>query len=67
MRIFLVSHTRNEAELDGYKVIGVFSSKQKAEAAIKSLKDQPGFAEYPSNFHVDGYDVDKIFWSGGFG
>lgn len=34
------------------KHIGIFSSLQKAEAAIKSLQNKPGFKDTPEGFKV---------------
>jgi len=67
MRVYLLTHFRNEEELDGFKTIGVFSSEKNAEEAVRILKTQPGFRDYPENFNIGGYDLDKTFWSDGFG
>jgi hypothetical protein len=67
MKIYLLTHFRNEEELDGFKTIGLYSSEEKAKEAIESLKSQPGFRDYRGNFNIGGYEVDKTFWVGGFG
>lgn len=67
MKIYLLTHFRNEEELDGFKTIGLFSSEEKAQEAIERLRPLPGFRDYPQNFNIAGYEVDKIFWVGGFG
>ena len=67
MKIYLLTHFRNEEELDGFKTIGLFSSEEKAQEAIERLKPLPGFRDYPENFSIAGYEVDKTFWVGGFG
>ncbi len=67
MKVYLLSHRRNDEELDGYKVIGIFSSEDKAKESIRELKAAPGFRDYPDLFHIDGYEMDKTFWRGGFG
>ncbi len=66
-KVYLLSHTRNEEELDGFKIVGIFSSRDSAEKAIELLKTKPGFCDYPDRFNVGGYEIDKIFWGDGFG
>jgi homoserine kinase type II len=67
MKVYLLTHFRNDEELDGFKTIGVFSSEEKVKEAIERLKAEPGFRDYPDNFNIGGYEIDKIFWVGGFG
>lgn len=65
--VYILSHIRNEDELDGYKIIGIFSSEVTARRALSTVKDKPGFRDHPNGFNVDGYELDKIFWGDGFG
>jgi homoserine kinase type II len=67
MKVYLLTHYRNEEDLNGFKTIGVFSSEAAAARAIDTLKTKPGFKDYPQNFNVGGYEVDKVFWGDGFG
>jgi RHS repeat-associated protein len=67
MKVYLLTHYRNEEELDGFKIIGVFSSESKASDAISALKKMPGFRDYPESFNIGGYEIDKVFWGDGFG
>ncbi|WP_455550977.1 DUF7336 domain-containing protein [Ectopseudomonas khazarica] len=57
--------------------IGVYSSYDAAEAAIKRLSMQPGFCKYPEiidpditdqeqGFYIDLYELDKDHWSSGY-
>jgi hypothetical protein len=59
------------------KLIGTYSSKENARAAIDRLKLQPGFCDYPrlidplvddegSGFYLDEYELDKDHWREGF-
>jgi hypothetical protein len=65
--VFVVQHERQLAgERDEVKFIGVYGSRQDAEAAVERLKRQPGFREYPDGFHVDQYEVGKDHWTEGF-
>ena len=49
------------------KTIGHFTTQQKAEMAIETVKDKPGFIMHPDGFSVDRIVVDSTFWTGGFG
>ena len=66
--VFPLWHVRQDDEHgDDAKFIGVYSTKEAAEAAIARLSAQPGFREYPAGFHVDPYELDEDHWSEGFG
>ena len=67
MKVYLLDHFRNEVELDGFKIIGIFSSRLEAEKAMSLLKEKPGFKDYPENFNIGCYELDKVFWVDGFG
>lgn len=62
---------------DDVKVIGVYSSKEAAQAAIDRLKHQPGFRDFPhivnadtdeylDGFYIDEYIVDQDHWQEGY-
>lgn len=67
IEVYLLEHSRIDGEEENYKTLGIFSSIEKAEAAIQLLKGKPGFKDYPDGFNIDRYEVDKIFWVDGFG
>ncbi len=48
------------------KFIGVYSDRAGAEKTIEKLKDQPGFRDYPSGFHLEETPIDVVFWTEGF-
>jgi hypothetical protein len=66
VKVFIATHVRNEEELDSHKVIGVFSSKEKAHLAIDALAEElayePDDLDYPDFFQVDAYDVDGVLF-----
>ncbi len=64
---FVLQHIALEDQ-DGedVKFIGVYSSRELGESAIKRLSVQPGFSDYPSGFYLDEYPFDKDHWSEGF-
>ncbi len=71
MDIFLLWHTHDLT--DGFgtheeeKLIGVFSSEEKAREAIEQLKTKEGFRDFPlSCFEIDRSKLDRVSWSGGF-
>jgi hypothetical protein len=66
-RIWLAWH---ESESDGckeFKLIGVFSTRERAEAAVDLRRGKPGFAEYPDGFGIAAYVLDRdAAWMDGF-
>jgi len=66
--VFILQHERPETDdLTGdVKFIGAYSSERSALAAIKRLRTQPGFRDYPTDFTVDEYEIDKDHWTEGF-
>lgn len=48
------------------KVIGIYSSRPLAEAAMERTRTLPGFADEPEGFTIDEYEIDKDHWPRGF-
>jgi hypothetical protein len=68
MEVFLLWHVHDfgDGEEDE-KLIGVYSSQEKAKEAIVRLKDQPGFVDLPEGFGIYAYTVDKdTHWTEGY-
>ncbi|WP_350562137.1 homoserine kinase [Psychrobacter sp. CAL346-MNA-CIBAN-0220] len=70
--VFVLEHARcrddnRDNNVENFKLIGVFATEQQAQAAIKQLKGQPGFKDYPKGFHIDAYPLGQISWAAGFG
>ena len=63
-RAFLVQHQRSDTE--DVKIIGIYSTRRAARAAIERVLGQPGFSTYPDGFTVDSYEVDRDHWAEGF-
>ena len=66
MRVFVV---QDEHEFDGcdeVKFIGVYSSEERARAAVDRARALSGFCDYPDGFSVDSYEVDMDHWTEGF-
>lgn len=67
MKVYILQHLRHEDELDGYKIIGIFSSKENTQDIAASLLIKPGFKDYQDNFEIGEYELDKVFGGDGFG
>ena len=71
MKVYLLWHihelTDDFVTHEEEKLIGVFSSNEKAMDTIEKLKNREGFKDYPiNNFIIDETDVDKPSWTEGF-
>ncbi|CAN5727935.1 hypothetical protein BH23PLA1_BH23PLA1_17650 [soil metagenome] len=65
--VFVLQHVHTlEDGTEDVKFIGVYSSREKADAAVARLGRQPGFSEAPDGFHVDEYRVDQDHWVEGY-
>ena len=49
------------------KLIGVYSTKDKASTAIQKYRSISGFRDYPDGYIVDEYVLDQDNWEDGFG
>ena len=64
--VFVVQHLHEIDDVEDVKMIGVYSSRASAEAAVLRLSTQPGFRENPAGFHIDPYSLDQDHWIEGF-
>ena len=48
------------------KLIGIYTSRSKAEDAIQRLSHQPGFTESKGGFEIHDHVLDKDSWTEGF-
>ena len=66
-RVYVLQHVHSgEDGAEDVKFIGVYSSRENAQAAITRLGQAPGFSEASAGFHIDEYQVDKDQWVEGF-
>lgn len=65
--LFLLQHLREDDESENVKVIGIYSTEERASEAIERLKTKPGFRDYPDGFCIDAYTIDEDHWIDGFG
>lgn len=60
--VWLVTHRREDPRLHHSiddKIIGVFATSEKAEAAAENLLALPGFHDAPNGFHVVPITLDQ--------
>lgn len=62
-QIFLAWHTH--AELDD-KLLGVFSTRENAEAQIERSRPLPGFRDEPDGFEISEHVLDRPEWTDGY-
>jgi hypothetical protein len=66
--VFLAMHVfRYEDGHDNIRVIGIFSSKRRAQEAIRRLRGKPGFRYRKRAFEISRYVLDLRHWTEGFG
>ena len=67
MLVYLLFHTHevNPGE-DDDKLIGVYSTRKKAEAARRRASTWPGFKDAPEGFCIDQYQLDEDHWTEGY-
>lgn len=65
--VFLLWHSRDKSDDNtDDKLVGVYSSREAAEAAIQRKLTFPGFRDHPDGFEVALYPIDQDAWSEGF-
>lgn len=65
--VFVVQHSRERSDgTEDVELIGVYSNRSLAEAAIARLLPQPAFRDFPDGFHVDSYELDSEHSRRGF-
>ena len=62
--LFVVLH--DPPETGKAKVIGIYSTRDLAEAAVERSRLLPGFVHEPDGFVIHQYEVDKDHWPRGF-
>jgi hypothetical protein len=66
-QVYLLWHTHElEDGESNEKLLGVYSTEEKATRRMASAKKLPGFREAPAGFEVAPYVVDRDEWAEGF-
>lgn len=66
MDVFVVQHAYERDGAEEVKLIGVYSSKERAESAVERMRKLPGFCDHPDDFHVNAHVLDNDNWTSGF-
>jgi hypothetical protein len=66
MKVYLLWHAHDLDEEVDEKLLGVYSSQQKAENARLRVSCEPGFREHPKGFQISRYELDTDHWTEGF-
>lgn len=65
--VFVLQHMHTRPDgVEDVKFIGVYSSREQADATAVRLRRLPGFSDAPDGFHVDEYRVDQDHWVEGY-
>ena len=66
--VYVLQHSYESSDTgeEETKLIGIYSSKDKAEKTIEKLSKQPGFKDFPDYFYIEGYRIDQDNWEEGF-
>ncbi|HET6576403.1 MAG TPA: hypothetical protein VFG68_22580 [Fimbriiglobus sp.] len=65
--VFVLQHVHSREDgSEDVKIIGVYSSREKAESAVTRLRYRPGFSDAPDGFPIDEYRVDQDQWAEGY-
>lgn len=64
--VFLVLHNTDPVSQEDAKLLGIFSSREKAQGRVDRARNQPGFADAPDGFIIDEYTIDKDEWQEGY-
>lgn len=51
---------------DDEKLIGVYRTQKDAEAAQRSVADQPGFRDLPNGFQIHRHTIGNTGWTEGY-
>ncbi|MFF1547075.1 hypothetical protein [Streptomyces sp. NPDC058291] len=56
----------DEQDGDDVKLLGVYSTPERAEERMRRARLLPGFADEPDCFVVDAHTLDEDEWTGGY-
>jgi homoserine kinase type II len=66
-KVYVLQHVHPlEDDEEDVKFIGVYSSRENAQAAIARLSQAPGFSDALAGFHIDEYQLDRDHWVEGY-
>ncbi|NEC90651.1 hypothetical protein [Streptomyces sp. SID12501] len=56
----------DEQDGDDVKLLGIYSTRERAEERMNRARLLPGFRDEPECFILEGYEVDDDTWTEGF-
>ena len=65
--VYLVFHGFGGDGDERLKLIGVFTTYDKARNAVRRVKNKPGFNDPAGKFHLNRHPLDDPAWLSGFG
>lgn len=66
-KIYLLQHRHPfEDGSEDTKFLGIFATKKEVMQAIKFYKKLLGFKDFPNEFFIDKYEIDRCEWDSGF-
>jgi hypothetical protein len=67
MDIYVLWHSYNDEDGREHEMmLGVYSTREKAEAGLSQLRDKPGFRDYPNGFEIARGTLDRTSMTEGF-
>jgi hypothetical protein len=67
MTLHLLQHIHHiDVDLDNIKLIGIYSSQEKAQGAVQRCSLMPGFKDTPEGFEIVEYELDEDRWDDGY-
>jgi hypothetical protein len=67
MSVYILFHQREVNLQESIKLIGVYSTRENAEAARERARARAGFRDAPDGFTIDEYPLDEDHWTEGYG
>lgn len=64
--IFKLDHYYEIEDKEFHRLIGLYTSFERAKETIENYKLLPGFKEYPYDFYLEVYEINKGHWEEGF-
>ena len=65
--VYILQHSYDIGNFEEIKIIGIYSTLEKAEETINRYKNKKGFNNYPIDcFSIDKYKLDEDNWIEGF-
>lgn len=65
--VYVLQHVhRLDEDDENVKMIGVYSSEERAQEAVARMSKQPGFRDATDGFCIDRYSLDQDHWAEGY-